>query len=225
MADYGRDVTENHQSQWAEIGEMDPTILVSRVQKSTSRVFNLIDRVQAVITDPADFPTSDKGKKKHPTPTASSLSPELERILKLPRLSYASPSTRKRTSRSRASLTPSTSISVPKGRVHFDGSDPTHRTTSMMETEGMLVAMPNESSEPITREEGEEDATAANKPPQASKPRESRRIDTTTGAQKKRHRPSLPPREGPDYTRPLPTASANVRVMSLHSFQTRDMKR
>lgn len=40
----------------------------------------------------------------------------------------------------------------------------------------------------------------------------------------KRSRPSFPPREGPDYTRPLPTASAIVKNQRLHPFKSSDLR-
>lgn len=42
---------------------------------------------------------------------------------------------------------------------------------------------------------------------------------------KKRSRPSFPPREGPDYTTPLPTPSATVKKQRLQPFQSRGLRR
>jgi len=209
---------------------MGTQAIIARVQRSTSRVFEFVDQVESIITGETTATPASKSKRE--TRTTPPLSPELERITKFPRLSYAPMSNKKPQRRSigRASLTPSTSTSksLPKShtKVHFEPPTLEHRTTSMMETEAMLVVSRDSSVElsgsgPMGRiDKGKAKA------PEEVKPRGARTATAKPQLRpQKRPRASFPPREGPDYTRPLPTASATVKGSRLHSFQTKDIHR
>jgi hypothetical protein len=212
---------------------MDLTF-ASTITQSTTRVFELIERVQKIMIEAT-------AQIVEPEIKGEALSPESERVSKLPRIAYEPSTSRRCTSRGRITVTRSSTPQVhsesPTARLGLglrQGLD--HRTTSMQETEAMLVVMKDDSVEP-TREGDQDDDTQLRDHPASdtrlerdrTRARSSTEVKprprTSTDPVKKRSRPSFPPREGPDYTRPLPTASPAVRSSRLHNFQTKDMRR
>lgn len=105
----------------------------------------------------------------------------------------------------RARLGTSQSIST----AHISG-EPDKRTALARQAQRDVSA-------PSTRQDGPSG-------PSASRQGDLKRPNPSVKAAKKRGRPSFPPREGPDYTRPLPTASINSIRQRLHPFQAKDLK-
>lgn len=147
----------------------------------TSRVIGYIQKVEKTLagdTGPPPAKAEIKDEIKSETRDSRSLSPN--QLAKTRQLIF----TKRPQPSSRISVTRSITPKVPAPL----GSE---RTTSMAETEAILTILKDEgpSSDPI---------------PRAGRKETKPVLDPTKP--KKRPRPSFPPREGPDYTRPLPHA-------------------
>jgi len=166
----------------------------------TSRVIGYIHKVEKTLagnTGPTPAKTEIKEEIKPETRDARSQSPG--QLAKTRQIVF----TKRPQSNSRISVTRSI---TPKFQAPL-GSE---RTTSMAETEAILTIPKGEepSSDPIPRANNTRMGGEAKSVLDPTKP-------------KKRPRPSFPPREGPDYTRPLPQGpSKKLKTLGLG-----DMKR
>ena len=171
-------------------------VLAKQALAYTSRVIGYIQKVEkTLVSDAGPSLAKPEIKEEIKPETRDSRSPSPNQLAKTRQLIF----TKRPQPSSRISVTRSITPKVPAPL----GSE---RTTSMAETEAILTIPKDEgpSSDPIPRA-GRKETKAVLDP---TKP-------------KKRARPSFPPREGPDYTRPLPHAPSK----KLRTFELGDLKR
>jgi hypothetical protein len=175
-------------------------VLAKQALAYTSRVIGYITKVEKTLAgDTGPTPTKIEIKEEIKPETRDSRSLSPNQLAKTRQLIF---NKRPRPS-SRISVTRSSTPKVPAALA-------LERTTSMAETEAILIIPKDEepSSDPIPRANSKE-TRGADKPV----------LDPTKP--KKRPRPSFPPREGPDYTRPIPHAPHK----KLKTFGLGDLKR
>lgn len=146
-------------------------------------------------------------KKEIDPDMRESQSPSSDHLPRIPHLTF--PHAKKRKSSTGVGLTPISPTVQPR-LVNQLASE---RTTSLMETEAILdLSMEDNQSDDEAKEVHYRDRkreSSEGKPILPQKP-------------KKRSRPSFPPREGPDFTKPLPHHAPHKK---LRPFTTDDLKR
>jgi hypothetical protein len=175
-------------------------VLAKQALAYTSRVIGYIRKLEKTLAgDTGPTPAKIEIKEEIKSETRDSRSPSPNQLAKTRQLIF----TKRPRPSSRISLTRSMTPRVPAPL----GSE---RTTSMAETEAILTVQKNEetSSDPIPRANNKRTGDEVKPVLDPTKP-------------KKRPRPSFPPREGPDYTRPLPHAPSK----KLNTFGLSDLKR
>jgi len=163
-------------------------------------VIGYVHKVEKTLAgDTGPKPAKTEIKEEIKPETRDSRSPSPNQLAKTRQLVF----TKRPQSSSRISVTRSITPKVPAAL----GSE---RTTSMAETEAILTVQKNKgtSSDPIPRANNRRTGGEAKPVQDPTKP-------------KKRPRPSFPPREGPDYTRPLPQGPSK----KLKTFGLGDLKR
>ena len=174
-------------------------MLAKQALAYTTRVFDCTRKVEGILAnDTGPRPPELAIKAEIKTETRDSRSPSPNRLSKAPQLDF----TRRKRLSSNISVT--RSVTPKFQRIQ-------ERATSLAETEAMLTIPKEEvpsSDLPEATEAVDDTSEAEVKPAVPQKP-------------KKRPRPSLPPREGPDYTRPLPQAPTK----KLRTFELGDLKR
>jgi hypothetical protein len=188
---------------------------VKRVVKCVRNVENLLSGT----TDTAPTNTAVKQEIKEED-TRDSRSPSPGQMAKVPHLTFER--VKKRKSSTRISITRSV---TPRTLERSLGLE---RTTSMMETEAMLVVakdeeMPNQDQDPdevvYVATKGRVEA------PSIPQPDTKPTIKSGLKPKPKKHsRPSFPPREGPDHTRPL-AKSTPMKRLRPHTFRLSDLGR
>jgi hypothetical protein len=171
-------------------------VLAKQTLAYTSRVIGYIHKVEKTLAgDTGPTPPKIEIKEEIKPETRDSRSPSPNQLAKTRQLIF----TKRPQPSSRISVARSITPKLPAALA-------LERTTSMAETEAILTIPKGEepSSDPIPRADRKE-----------AKPV----LDPTKP--KKRPRPSFPPREGPDYTRPLPHAPSK----KLKTFGLGDLKR
>jgi hypothetical protein len=190
----------DEQARLLESKRENEAVLAKQALAYTSRVIGYIQKVEKTLAgDTGPTPAKIEIKEEIKSETRDSRSPSPNQLAKTRQLIF----TKRPLPSSRISVTRSITPRVP---APF-GSE---RTTSMAETEAILTIPKGKepSSDPIPRANSKETRGAAKPVLDPTKP-------------KKRPRPSFPPREGPDYTRPLPHAPHK----KLKTFGLGDLKR
>jgi hypothetical protein len=181
----------------------DGAMLAKQALTYTSRVIQYVNKVEASLTNATEStPARSKIKEEFKPVTQDSTTPSPTRLSKVPQLIF----TQKKRLSSRISVTRSI---TPKVQPRLNSE----RTTSLAETEAILTIpkVETSSSDQMVRGDGLE----------VDREHTSAITDAKPTKPKKRPRPSFPPREGPDYTRPLPHAPSK----KLRTFNLGDLKR
>jgi hypothetical protein len=184
--------------------------LAEETINSARKIVDCIRQVEELLAEEMTDASTDEVVKEELEPgIRESRSPSPGHLARIPQLIFTR--TKKRKSSTRTSLTPATPTiqSRPPTQPRLANPLGSERTTSLMETEAILdmdMSMDDIQSNDDVREvlkRGEEKPTLPAKP-------------------KKRSRPSFPPREGPDFTKPLPRPAPRKK---LRTFTTNDLKR
>jgi len=178
--------------------------LAGETIESARKVVECIRRVEEVLAEEKE---DDFVKKEDKPEMRESTSPSPDHLPRIPHLTFSHAKTRR--SSTGVGLTPISPTVQPRP-VNQLASE---RTTSLMETEAILdLSMEDNQSDDEAKEvhhRNRDRESSEGKPILPQKP-------------KKRSRPSFPPREGPDFTKPLPRHAPHKK---LRPFTTDDLKR
>lgn len=178
--------------------------LAGETSESARKVAECIRRVEDVLAEETE---DDLVKKEIDPKVRQSKSPSSDHLPRIPHLTFSH--AKKRKSSAGVGLTPISPTVHPRP-VNQLASE---RTTSLMETEAIL----DPSMEDNQSDDEEKKVHHRNRDRESSEGKPILPQKPT-----KRSRPSFPPREGPDFTKPLPRRAPHK---TLRTFTTDDLKR